>query len=307
MININPVFEKEIKRNSRSARISWIVFGCNLVLGCIAIVSFFGKSQISGFMRAGDYDITIRCYMLMAYALFILLLLIIPAITAGTVSQERERGTLDVLLTTNLAPWKIITGKLQSVLAIVFLMAFSTMPAISLIMVFGGIGFGDLMVLIGMLVISGILAGSIGIFCSAVFQRTTIATIMSYVILVMLIGGTAVSLGLAYYIQALKLEQSELSRAVDLGAGIYVLLLNPFLTFMGMLGNQVGNGKEIANLCNSLGNYSGNFVVSHMVLFGAALQLIISVFLLYIAGRCINPLRRKKIRGFRKKAGRRSE
>lgn len=36
-MNLNPVFDKEIKRNCRSMKISWIVFGCNMVLGMIEI------------------------------------------------------------------------------------------------------------------------------------------------------------------------------------------------------------------------------------------------------------------------------
>ena len=51
-MNRNPVFEKEIKRNTRSIRISLIVFGCNLLLGGIALICFFWRKQC-----AGIYDV----------------------------------------------------------------------------------------------------------------------------------------------------------------------------------------------------------------------------------------------------------
>ena len=34
-MRLNPVFEKEMKRNSRSSRISWIIFVCNLLLAVV--------------------------------------------------------------------------------------------------------------------------------------------------------------------------------------------------------------------------------------------------------------------------------
>ena len=79
-MNRNPVFEKEIKRNTRSIRISWIVFGCNLLLGAIALICFFGESSVRGYMTPLSYTMPMRCYMMMAYLLFFLLLLTVPVI-----------------------------------------------------------------------------------------------------------------------------------------------------------------------------------------------------------------------------------
>lgn len=291
-MNLNPVFDKELKRNTRSIKISWIVFGCNIVLAAIAITSFFGQSAMSGSMRASDYSMPARCYMLMAYALFAMILVAVPAITGGSVSLEREQKTLDVLLTTNLNPWRIITGKLESALSVVFLLAFSTMPAVALVLAFGGISFWDLFWLVGILMVSGVYIGSLGICCSVVFKRTTIATVMTYVFLLIFLVGTVAAVGMGFYVSRLQISVSEQNIGPSAGGLIYLMLLNPFISFLGLISQQVGNGHEVSVICNQFGNYHGDYVISHIVWFSIGVQMFLSVVFLFIAGRKINPLRK---------------
>ncbi len=54
------------------------------------------------------------------YACYVLLfnMLVGPVFSAGTVTSERERETLELLLTTTLSPWQILWGKLFSGLRI---------------------------------------------------------------------------------------------------------------------------------------------------------------------------------------------
>ena len=293
-MNLNPVFDKEIKRNCRSMKISWIVFGCNLVLGTIAVISFFGEGVIHGYMQTDRYRMPIRCYMMMSYALFLMVALLIPGITAGSISLEREKQTLDVLLTTNLNPWKIITGKLEASLSMVFLLAVSAMPAVALVMVFGGVGFLDLIALVALLVISGIFIGSLGILCSALFKRTTLATLMAYVLLIFFVAGTAAIVMIASHINVLQNEAACLyDGRSDIGGLVYLLLLNPFASFFSLLSGQVGNGREMLDICNAFGDYSQSFVVNHFSVFAAGIQLILSGGFIALSGALLNPLRKK--------------
>ena len=68
-----------------------------------------------------SYSVPMNCYILMTYLLFILVVLSVPAVAGGSISLEREKKTLDVLLTTNLNPWRIITGKLEASLGVVMI------------------------------------------------------------------------------------------------------------------------------------------------------------------------------------------
>lgn len=291
-MNRNPVFEMEIKKNTRSVRISWIISICNVLLGTIALICFFGESSIKGYMTPGSYTMPIRCYMMMAYLLFLLLLLTVPVIAGTSISLEREKRTLDLLMTTQLNPWKIIIGKLEASLGIVFVIAFSAMPALALVMVFGGIGLLDLFALVLLLLVFGVFIGNIGIFCSVIFRKTTVATLMSYFIVMLFVAGTIAAVALVYYLQVLRGQGMEEIVTPDVGGTVYLFLLNPFLTFSGLLSQQIGTGKELFMLCSLFGDYTDNSLVNHMIPLSIIIQLLLSVIFLAAAGKKLNPLKK---------------
>ncbi len=288
-MRLNPVFEKEMKRNSRTGRISWIIFVCNLLLALVAFVCYFGESSQLGYLAPTSYSVPIHCYILMTYLLFLLVVLSIPAVAGGSISLEREKKTLDVLLTTNLNPWRIITGKLEASLGVVFILTVSALPVLSLVMVFGGVGLGGLLAMAGGLLLTGIFIGSIGIFCSVVFKRTTLATVLTYVITVFLVVGTCACMGLAYYASMLQAQTTMLYDNINVGGAVYLLLLNPFTTFVGIISRQLGNGRELEQLCNLLGDYGQNPLIHYLPEVSGVLQMLLSVVLLCLAGRKLNP------------------
>jgi len=175
-----------------------------------------------------------------------------------------SKKTLDVLLTTNLNPWRIITGKLEASLGVVLILTVSALPVLSLVVVFGGTGLGGLLLMAGGLLLTGIFVGSIGIFCSVVFKRTTLATVLSYVIVVFLVVGICACTGLAYYAGLLQQEMTAAYQQIDVGGAIYLLLFNPFTSFAGIISRQLGNGREMEQLCYLLGNYGQNPLIHYL-------------------------------------------
>lgn len=289
-MKLNPVFQSEVRRNSRSIRISWIIFGGNLLLAGIVAVSFLGAGSIQGYISAGQYQIPIRCHMLMCYALFFMECLLIPGIAGSSIAGERERRTLDILLTTNLNPWRIIIGKLEASLSLVFLLAFSTLPSMAMVMIFGGVGLIELLTEVAFLVVTGIFIGSIGIFCSAMCKKTNMATILSYLMVVVLVIGTVLALIFWYYLLTVRMENIGVYSEVNVGVGIYLLLLNPLVPYFGLISGQLGSGNELQIMVSSFGDFSNSWGIQHMVVLGILVQLIFSALLLVIAGKRINPL-----------------
>ena len=53
-MRMNPVLENEMKRNTRSMRISWIVFGVNLLLTIMSIAAYFGTVGRVGYLSSGQ-------------------------------------------------------------------------------------------------------------------------------------------------------------------------------------------------------------------------------------------------------------
>lgn len=291
-MRMNPVLENDMKRNMRSMKSSWVVFGINLLLTIISVAAYFGTASPGGYLSSGQYRYPVKCYMLIAYTLFFMIYLLVPGIAGGSIAIERERKTLDILLTTHLSPWKIVLGKLESSLSMIFLIAFSTLPAVSLILIFGGVSVVDLLALVVILVISGIFIGSIGIFCSAMIRKSTVATIVSYVIVMMLILGTVAILMAGHYFLEARAQQMGNYNSANMGRWIFLLLLNPLFSYFGLLSHQVGSGNELLEICNYFGEYSGSMVVRHMLLISIMVQIVLSAVLLYAAGKNINPLRK---------------
>jgi ABC-type transport system involved in multi-copper enzyme maturation permease subunit len=120
----------------------------------------------------------------------LLVLLLAPAFTSGAISLEREKQTLDLLVTTPLSTAGMVVGKLVSALTYVFLLIIASIPLASLVFVFGGVGPEDL--IRGYLFLFALASGmgALGLFISALVRRTQTATVLTYVIVLALTLGT---------------------------------------------------------------------------------------------------------------------
>ena len=105
-----------------------------------------------------------------------------PALTAGTITTEREQSTLELLQLTTLSGTNIVLGKLLSALSFLFLLLLCALPVSSLVFLYGGVSPAQL-VLALLLIVAIILAfGAIGVFCSARFRTTGAAAVIAYLI-----------------------------------------------------------------------------------------------------------------------------
>ena len=110
----------------------------------------------------------------------LLVVFLAPAFTAGAISLEREKQTLDMLAATPISSLAIVIGKLLSALTYVFILIVASIPLTAMVFVFGGIAPDE--VLRGYIVLfaSAIGLGSLGLFISALMQRTQAATVVTF-------------------------------------------------------------------------------------------------------------------------------
>ena len=113
-----------------------------------------------------------------------------PAFTTGAISLEREKATLDLLITTPLRPGAIVVGKLLSALAFVVLMIVAGIPVSALVLMYGGAAVEDIVRAQIVLFAAAIGFGVIGLFCSALIKRTQSATVVAYSTVLFLTVGT---------------------------------------------------------------------------------------------------------------------
>ncbi|HUP82569.1 MAG TPA: ABC transporter permease subunit [Candidatus Limnocylindria bacterium] len=121
----------------------------------------------------------------------LLVLVLAPAFTTGAISLEREKQTLDLLVTTPLSTLGMVIGKLFSALVYVFLLIIASIPLASLVFVFGAVGPDDLVRAYVFLFALAFGMGALGLFVSALVKRTQTATVITFVLVLVLSIGTA--------------------------------------------------------------------------------------------------------------------
>lgn len=120
----------------------------------------------------------------------LLVTVLAPAFTAGAISLEREKQTLDMLATTPISSLAIVAGKLLTALTYVFVLILASVPLTGLVFLFGGVGPEDLLRGYLVLLVTAIGLGSVALFFSALIKRTQAATILSYVTVLFLTLGS---------------------------------------------------------------------------------------------------------------------
>jgi len=120
----------------------------------------------------------------------LLVVFLAPAMTAGAISLEREKQTLDMLATTPISSLAIVVGKLVSALTYVFMLIIASVPLTAIVFVFGGVAPDEVIRGYVVLFITAIGLGSLGLFISAVMQRTQAATVVTFFGVLALTMGT---------------------------------------------------------------------------------------------------------------------
>ena len=109
----------------------------------------------------------------------LLVVLLAPAFTAGAISLEREKQTLDLLVTTPISSVSIVIGKLLSALTYVFILIAASVPMTAVVFVFGGVGPDDVIRGYIVLFATAFGLGAFGLFCSSLVKRTQAATVIT--------------------------------------------------------------------------------------------------------------------------------
>jgi ABC-2 type transport system permease protein len=120
----------------------------------------------------------------------LVVLILGPAYTGSSISQEREKQTFDLLAATPVSSLAIVVGKLLSALSFLAVVVGASIPLASMSFLFGGVGFVDL--ILGYVVIACVAvgAGALGVASSAIFRKTQPATVAALVAVALVAGGS---------------------------------------------------------------------------------------------------------------------
>lgn len=122
-------------------------------------------------------------FAVLSYVQLTVLVLMLPAMSAGAVGVERDKRTLESLRTTLLSPSDFMTGKLLVVLAFGVILVGTSLPVAALCVPLGGIGARDLFFVYTFLATIAIWLAALGLFFSAVVKNYVGAIVLTYLIL----------------------------------------------------------------------------------------------------------------------------
>lgn len=294
----NPVYKREDRVAARSLRLPVILAVFNGILCGAALLNMYSAMSQVKAAASIQYTSFMEMYGLVAAIEFIMLMFIVPAMTASGLSGERERQTLDLMLTTLLTPFQIVAGKLMSALSTMVLLILSSFPAITMVLAFGGIVWTDIAQLLLCYIAVALFAGSLGVCLSAAFKRSTLATAAAYGVMVAVAAGTYFINRFALTLSSNRLESygaylngGEAARASS-GGLIYLLLINPAATFYVTVSGQTGEGG-VEGLCRSFGALPQGWIMENWVVASVVLQLAVSALLIWLAVWFVDPIKGK--------------
>ena len=169
----------------------------------------------------------------------ILVCFIAPAFTAGQISMEREKQTLDLLISTPMRPGAIVIGKLAAALAFVVLMIVAAVPITAIVLMYGGASIDDVVRQQLVLLATALMLGTVGLFFSALLKRTQAATVLTYITMLVLTLGTTM---IFIFWTVVASQEQGFGGGPTRRAPEQILYLNPGLAMLDVVGNTEPGG-----------------------------------------------------------------
>lgn len=238
---MNPLLSSSARRRMRGVRTPVIIVLYDLLIAVFAllILADVGAKELPmRYMRSG-----IECYIIMLGVQFLLTILIAPAMTAGSISGERERQTLDLLLVTNTGAFRIVWGKFLESFAFAALLIFSTLPMLCIVLIPGGVTLLQILTSMLFMLVTAFGALSIGTLCSAIFRRTVASTVAAYLIVFAIGVGTLLVAGVQLNGVAAKYDYdttrfSSMTAQQLMALVPKALFLNPGMGYLCLVADQ---------------------------------------------------------------------
>ena len=271
--SVITIMVKELRSRMRGRR-AFIVL--TVYLGILALITYGvyvvvapnARGMAGGF---GGFGGTANASAIIGQSIFsilsifqlILVSFIAPAFTAGQISLEREKQTLDLLISTPMRPAAIVIGKLAAALAFVVLMIVAAIPITAIVLMYGGASIEDIVRQQLVLLATALILGSIGLFYSALIKRTQAATVMTYItVLAMTLGTT-----MLFIFWSVVINQDENSGFIGptQRAPEQLMYVNPGIAMLDVVGNTEPGGfgginQLLAQLRGETVNFGGGVV-----------------------------------------------
>lgn len=301
---MNPVLRREAVTSLRGwknfAVLTFYLGITALGAGLVIYVSMFDSWDYSF-----DPQMMTVLYVVLAAVQMALITLAVPALTAGSISGERERQTLDLLLVTKMSSFSIITGKLLASMAFILLLIVGTLPVLSLVFYFGGVKISAVLLMVCFMLMTALMLGSVSVFFSCIFKRTVVSIMLVYIIMGVLCLGTIAAAMVPFAMREYNVVNgmNTVNMEPEYWRVALTLVPNPGVAFFSLVDEQLGSGIVSSELLYALHSKSNalNWAVSHLWILNMAFDAAVSALFIALACRAINPVREHRHSGAGKK------
>ncbi|MCE2751454.1 MAG: ABC transporter permease subunit [Pirellula sp.] len=180
----NPVLQRELLSNLRTSRAFILLLVYQVALALVIVIAYPRETRIDLSVESAAAQRLVDFFFIGQFAIASLMA---PSFAAGAITGEKERKTYEMLLASPLRPWSIVLGKLIAALTHLVVLIISSLPIIMLCLPLGGVSIYELLAAYVGLLFSILLFGSISVFCSSYFKRTSSSLVVSYVIILPLL------------------------------------------------------------------------------------------------------------------------
>lgn len=192
----NPVLTKEMRTRMRGARAFWVLLGYVCVMSLVLFAGYLSWYQrfIAGHYgpMVGHVPVGRSLFQALFTAQAVMITAIIPALTAGMFTVEREQRTFELLMLTLLRPPQVVAGKLASAFGFTLLLLTASLPLAGICFMMGGISPTEVATVFVLVTSGGFLYAAIGLLCSALLRHTAMATVAAYMAVLFLAFGSGV-------------------------------------------------------------------------------------------------------------------
>ena len=302
-MRMNPVYKNELKMSARSMQLPVLAVIFNSILSVVALIALYGIRQ--NYINSGGnpYHSMMILYVVVLTIEVVLLCLFVPS-AAG----ERERQTLDILLASRMTVREIVTGKLLSCISMAVLLVVTSIPVLAMTSMYGGMQLGSLYQSAAYVGFFILFVGSIGVFCSCRFKKTTYASISAYGLLIVLTIGTGLLVLLLNMVFGGGFGQFSVTASVsdiscayssetDMGTSvsavhavagiIYLWLLNPAITYSMLIFHQIGGIGIMEELLHRMG--AAQVVVEHWLAVSVSVQAVFIIIMTALSAKYLDP------------------
>lgn len=278
-MNINPIYEREHRVSTRSLKLSMAILIFNFIVAAVTLIEMNEVVDYARKTSIIDYTSFLQIFKIVIFLPAILLIFVAPSFISGSISDERQRGTLEILLTTKMTARSIVFGKFLSLFASIMLILVSQLPIMAILFLYGGISVLDIIKLVINFVVFVILIISMGIFCSSIVVKTSAATALVYSTVLGLFVGTLVLYFLAA--NSFMMNENNSLGILFIRFSKFVLLFNPLVSMDFLLSKIMG--EDSSDILVSLFWYDNWFYINMV------LDLLLSILLLALSIVKIKP------------------